>query len=52
MSKEHPVDDEVLSMEELDELLAEATGTSVDEIRKGAEEMYIAPPEEATVIDE
>jgi hypothetical protein len=42
-------DDEVLSMEELTEVLAEATGTSVDEIREG---FYIAPPEEATVIDE
>jgi hypothetical protein len=49
MSEERPVDDEVLSMEELDELLAETTGTSVEEIREG---FYIAPPEEATVIDE
>jgi hypothetical protein len=49
MSEERPADDEVLSMDELDELLAEATGTSVDEIREG---FYIAPPEEATVIDE
>jgi hypothetical protein len=45
-------DGEVLSMEELDEVLAEATGTTAEEIRKGAEEMYLAPPEEATVIDE
>jgi hypothetical protein len=52
MTQESPADDEVLSMEELDEVLAEATGTTAEEIRKGAEEMYIAPPEEATVIDE
>jgi hypothetical protein len=45
-------DNEVLSMEELDEVLAEATGTTAEEIRHGAEEMYLAPPKEATVIDE
>jgi hypothetical protein len=52
MSQEHSVNDEVLSIEELDEVLAEATGTTAEEIRQGAEEMYISPPEEATVIDE
>ena len=49
MSQEHPADDEVLSLEELSEVLAEATGTSVEEIEEG---FYIAPPEEATVVDE
>jgi hypothetical protein len=52
MSEERPADDEVLSMDELDEVLAEATGTTAEEIRQGAEEIYIAPPEEATVVDE
>ena len=52
MSEERPADDEALSMEELDEVLAEATGTTAEEIRRGAEEIYIAPPEEATVINE
>jgi hypothetical protein len=49
MSQERPADDEVLSLEELSEVLAEATGASVEEIEK---EFYIAPPEEATVVDE
>jgi len=49
MSQEHPAADDVLSMDELSEELAEATGTSVEEIE---EEFYIAPPEEAAVIDD
>ena len=52
MTQDPPAADEVLSIKELDEVLAEATGTTTEEIRKGAEEMYIAPPEEATVLDE
>lgn len=45
-------DDQVLSIDELTEVLSEATGTPVEDIEKGAEEMYLAPPEEATVVDE
>jgi len=41
--------DDVLSPEELSEALAEATGTTAEEIEQGAAEMEIAPPDEATV---
>lgn len=53
MDEEQPFEDvEVISMEELDELLAEATGSTPEEIRQGAEEIDFAPPWEATIIDE
>jgi hypothetical protein len=42
-------DGEVLSIDELTEVLAEATGTSVEDVEK---EFYIAPPEEGTVVNE
>lgn len=51
MSQESPVED-ALTPRELSEVLAEATGTTVEEIEWGAEEMDIAPPEVATVVDE
>ena len=51
MSRDSPTDD-VLSLEELSEALAEATGTTAEEIEQGAKEIDIAPPEEATVVDE
>lgn len=50
MSQESPVED-ALSVEELEEVLAEATGTTLDEIRRGAEEMTITAPWEAEVIE-
>lgn len=37
--------DDPLSTDELDELLADATGESVEEIREGAEQFDIGPPE-------
>lgn len=46
-----PRGDETLSPEELSEALAEATGTSAAEIEAGAEEIEIAPPEDAEVIE-
>ncbi|WP_161569954.1 hypothetical protein [Salinigranum halophilum] len=52
MSENQLTADEVLSMEEFDELLAEATGATAEELRRGAKEIYIAPSEESTVIDE
>lgn len=52
MSREAPADADMVSLEELTELLAEAEGTSPEEIERGAEEFEIAPPEEATVVDE
>ena len=41
--------DDVLSPEELSEVLAEATGTTAEELERGAADMEIAPPAEATV---
>jgi len=51
MSQESPVED-AISLEELDEILAEATGTTPEEIRRGAEELEIAPPWEADIVEE
>jgi hypothetical protein len=51
MSQESPVED-ALTPEELSEVLAEATGTTPEAIEQGAAELDIAPPEEATVVDE
>lgn len=51
MSQESPVKD-ALTPEELSEVLAEATGTTAEEIERGAEELEIAPPEDATVVDD
>jgi len=51
MSQESPVED-AISFEELDEILAEATGTTPEEIRRGAEELEIAPPWEAEIVEE
>ena len=47
-----PRDREMISKAELSDLLAEATGTSAEEIERGAEEFWIAPPEDAEVVDE
>ena len=51
MSQESPVED-ALTPEELSELLAEVEGTTPEAIERGAAEMEIAPPDEATVVDE
>ncbi|WP_281195746.1 hypothetical protein [Halorubrum sp. F4] len=51
MSQESPAED-ALTLEELSEELANATGTTIEEIERGAEELEIAPPSEATVVDE
>jgi hypothetical protein len=51
MSQESPAED-ALTLEELSEVLAEATGTTAEEIEHGAAEMEFAPPEEATVDDD
>jgi Trp operon repressor len=41
---------DVLTLEELTEELADATGASVEEIERGAAELEIAPPEEADIV--
>jgi hypothetical protein len=51
MSRESPADD-ALTLDELDEVLAEATGTTPEEIKRGAKAIEIAPPDEATVVEE
>lgn len=50
MSGESPTED-VLSVDELTELLADTTGTTPEEIEQGATNIEIAPPEEATVVN-
>jgi len=50
MSREAPAEDEVLTPEELSEELANATGSTPEEIERGAAELEIAPPEEADVV--
>ena len=49
MSQESPAED-ALTPEELSEVLAEATETTAEEIERGAKELDLAPPEEATVV--
>ena len=49
MSHESPVEN-ALAPEELSKLLADVEGTTAEEIERGAEEIEIAPPEEATVV--
>jgi hypothetical protein len=51
MSREAPADADMVSDEELTKLLADAEGTTPEEIERGAAKFDIAPPEEATVID-
>lgn len=51
MSQESPGED-ALTLEELSEELADATETTTEEIEREAEELEIAPPSEATVVDE
>ena len=50
MNRKAPTEDEAISSEELSEVLAEATDTTPEEIERGAEELEIAPPEEAAVV--
>ena len=49
---ESPPIESAISFEELDEILAEATGTTPEEIRRCAEELEIAPPWEADIVEE
>ena len=51
MSREAPADADKVSDEELTELLADAEGTTPEEIEHGAFELEIAPPEGATIVD-
>ncbi len=51
MTQESPADD-ALTLAELSEDLAEATGTTAEAIEEGAAELEIASPADATVVDE
>ncbi len=51
MSREQPAE-KILSVDELTEELADATGETVEDIERGAENLEIAPPSEATVVDD
>lgn len=54
MCREQPreeLSEELISMDELTEVLAEATGKTPEEIERGAEEMDFIPPEEAPVLN-
>ncbi|MDB2272365.1 hypothetical protein PM032_15275 [Halorubrum ezzemoulense] len=51
MSREAPADADKVSDEELTELLADAEGTTPEEIEHGAVELEIPPPEGATIVD-
>jgi hypothetical protein len=52
MGREAPADDEIISDEELTELLADAERVTPEEIKRNAAELDIAPPREATVVDD
>jgi len=52
MSREAPANTDTISDEELAELLADAEGTTPEKIKRGAAEIDIAPPEEATVVND
>ncbi|ESS10036.1 MAG: hypothetical protein A07HN63_00247 [uncultured archaeon A07HN63] len=55
MSQEQPREDapeDGISMDELTEVLADATGETPEEIERGAEALDFDPPSEATVLDE
>jgi len=50
MSREPP-DVDIISDEELTALLADAEGTTPEEIERGSAKLDIAPPERATIVD-
>lgn len=49
---DQPLDEDALTLEELSDALADGTGITHEEIERGAEEMEIAAPSEATVVYE
>ena len=52
MGREAPADDDIISDEELTELLADAERVTPEEIKRSAAKLDIAPPREATVVDD
>lgn len=51
MTQDPPTED-ALTLDELSDTLADATGTTREEIERGSDDLEIAPPTEATVDDE
>jgi len=51
MSRKATPDGNMVSDEELTELLADAEGTTPEVVEQGASQIDISPPEEATVVD-
>jgi hypothetical protein len=47
MCHESPAEEDILTLEELSEVLADVEGTTPEEIERGAAAIDIAPPEEA-----
>lgn len=52
MSQERPAEADMASLGELTELLAEAEGTTLEEIERAAAEFDMALPWEGTLVDE
>jgi len=52
MTHESPGGGDIVSLDELTELLAEAEGTTPEEIEGAASDLNIAPPWEGTLVDE
>lgn len=50
MCKGTPAEEDILTPEELSEILAEIEGTTAEEIQQGAAEIEIAPPWEGEVV--
>lgn len=50
MSREVPADEDILTFEELSEVLADVEDTTPEAIEYGAAEIDLAPPEEAEVV--
>jgi hypothetical protein len=46
-----PRGEDTISKEDLSEILADATGTTGEEIERGIDEIEIGPPEEAEIVE-
>jgi hypothetical protein len=52
MTHEYPGGGDIVSLDELTELLAEAKDTTPEEIERAAADLDIAPPWEGTLVEE
>lgn len=50
MCHEESAEEDILTLEELSEILAEIEGTTAEEIEQGAAEIEIAPPWEGEIV--